>query len=266
MRIRDIDLAVRETGHGPRLVWGHGLLGSMAQEDDGALLDASLLEGAVRLVRYDARGHGRSEATLSSDDYRWPALARDMLGVLDACGDGPASRAALGGISMGCATALHAAVRAPERVRALVLVAPPTAWKTRPRQSLGYRLLAVAVDRLGLGPFLWLAALPRPRPGSPARAALERSVTRHLRRADARAVACALRGAAASDLPAPSRLARLAPPALILAWRGDASHPVSSAERLAELLPSAELHVADSEEEIRGFTRQIVGFLAEKAP
>jgi pimeloyl-ACP methyl ester carboxylesterase len=258
MKIRGVDLAVRETGRGRPFVFGHGLLGSMAQEDDADLLDRAPLEAGLRLVRYDARGHGGSEATLAPDDYRWPELARDMLALVDGLG---CDAAALGGVSMGCATSLHAAVRAPERVTALVLMAPPTAWDTRPRQALVYRLLATAIEWFGLRLFLLLASLPRPAPRNPALARLERSVTDHLRRADARAVVCALRGAAASDLPAAEKLARLDVPALILAWQDDPTHPVSTARRLAELLPRAELHVATSAEEIRDWGKRMAEFL-----
>jgi pimeloyl-ACP methyl ester carboxylesterase len=122
MRVRGVDLAVRESGQGLPFLWGHGLLGSMAQEDDADLLDWSEIQRSARLLRYDARGHGRSEATLDPADGHWGELGRDMLALADAF---EAERAVLGGLSMGCATALHAAALAPGRVEALVLVAPP---------------------------------------------------------------------------------------------------------------------------------------------
>lgn len=261
MRVRDVDLAVEERGQGRPLLWGHGLLGSMGQEDSANLVDWAAWAAVCRLLRYDARGHGRSEATLAPDDYRWPELARDMLALLDALG---ADRTVLGGVSMGCATALHAAVRAPERVAGLVLMAPPTAWDTRPRQALAYRVLATVVDLFGVRPFRWLASLPRPRPDNEALAGLHDSVVEHLRRADRRAVVAALRGAAKSDLPSERALAALEVPALILAWTDDPTHPVSTAERLAETLPGSELHVAASAEEMHGWTKRVVDFLESR--
>jgi pimeloyl-ACP methyl ester carboxylesterase len=87
-------------------------------------------------------------------------------------------------------------------------------------------------------------------------------VIAHLARADARAVATALRGAAASDLPGPATLRRLGVPALILAWRGDPVHPVSTASHLAELLPRAELNVAESLEQVRAWPARIATFVA----
>jgi pimeloyl-ACP methyl ester carboxylesterase len=253
-----VDLAVRESGQGRPFLWGHGLLGSMAQEDAAALLDWGELSRVARLVRYDARGHGCSEATLDPAQYRWPELAADLLALADAVG---AERAVLGGLSMGCATALHAAAAAPSRVDALVLVAPPTAWRTRPRQARAYRGLAAVIERVGLAPFRWGASLQ-------ARAAaghlreLQRSVLDSLRWADRRAVAAALRGAAASDLPAPETLRALPAPALILAWRADPTHPVSTAEQLAQCLPQAELRTARTLEEVRAWSAGIRDFLA----
>ena len=261
MRVRGVDLAVRAAGAGLPLVWGHGLLGSMGQEDAAGLMPEAELAGAFRVIRYDARGHGRSEATLDPDDYRWPELARDLLALADEFG---LERAALGGVSMGCATALHAAVSSPARVLALVLVGPPTAWETRPRQARIYRFSARLVERFGVTPFRCLGSLASLRARDPVFAAMQRSFVDHLARADRRAVSAALRGAAASDLPAPEDLRRLAAPALILAWRGDSTHPVSTAQRLAELLPDAELHVARSGEEIRDWPGRVRHFLAER--
>jgi pimeloyl-ACP methyl ester carboxylesterase len=82
----------------------------------------------------------------------------------------------------------------------------------------------------------------------------------HLARADARAVATAMRGAADSDLPDRDALRALRIPTLILAWRGDPVHPVSTATQLAELLPRAELHVAATLDEVRAWPERIAAF------
>lgn len=262
VRVRGIDLAVREGGAGRPFLWGHGLLGSMAQEDAAALLDWAQLSRAARLVRYDARGHGGSEATIDPADYRWPELAADLLALADAIG---AERSVLGGLSMGCATALHAAAAAPSRVEGLVLVAPPTAWGTRPRQARVYRVLAAVVERVGLGAFRCMASLGA-LAASEHLAGLQRSVAQGLRRADRRAVVAALRGAAASDLPAAAALRAIRAPALVLAWSGDPTHPLATAERLAELLPRADLRVARDLEGVRAWSPAIRGFLASLNP
>jgi pimeloyl-ACP methyl ester carboxylesterase len=230
----------------------------MDQEDAGGLIDWTELAPDLRLIRYDARGHGRSEATLDPKDYRWKRLARDLWALADAVG---AKRPALGGVSMGCATALHAAVAAPERVRRLVLVGPPTAWHT-PRQARIYRFSAGLVERFGLRPFRCLGALASLGVRDAMLAKMQRSVMDELGRADRRAVAAALLGAAASDLPAQRALRSLEVPALVLAWRGDPTHPLSTAERIAELMPTAELCVAGSGDEMGAWPERIQAFLA----
>jgi pimeloyl-ACP methyl ester carboxylesterase len=233
----------------------------MAQEDDVPIFDWSAVAARARLVRYDARSHGDSEIDLDPAHLRWPELGRDMLALADAQGEG---RALLGGISMGCATSLHAAVLAPERVAGLVLMAPPTAWETRPRQARFYRFAATLVGWTGLAPFRLLAAIPGPVRSNPV-AALQSAFVAHLARADARAVSTAMRGAAESDLPDPASLRALRAPALILAWRGDPVHPTSTATRLAELLPRAELHVAATLDEIRAWPERVAAFVATVA-
>ena len=236
IKVRDVELATREEDRKPRLrteplfLWGHGLMGSMAQEDAVPIFDWSPVYRHARLVRYDARSHGESDLDLDPAHLRWPELARDMLALADALG---AERALLGGVSMGCATSLHAAILARERVIGLVLVAPPTAWQTRPRQARFYRI-----------------------------AALQAGVIEQFARSDARAVATAMRGAADSDLPDHAALRGLHVPTLVLAWRGDPTHPVSTATQLADLLPRAELHVATTLDEVRAWPDLIAAFAA----
>jgi pimeloyl-ACP methyl ester carboxylesterase len=262
VRVGDIELAVRPGSPGPTMVWGHGLLASMAAEDEAGLFDWSSSEHAVNLVRYDARGHGESTAPRDDAGYRWDRLAGDMLGVADAVG---ASRFVAGGASMGAATALHAAVAAPERVAALVLVIPPTAWKTRSRQSRQYRFAAVAIDTLGVRPFA-LAARVAPSPRllaghEPSR----RSMLHGLDHLDRRVAPHVLRGAAASDLPPIDRLRRIEVPTLVLAWEGDPVHPPSSASAIADAIAGSRLSVAASFDDVRGWPGLVASFLGEVA-
>src|SRR5919206_3972938 len=93
---------------------------------------ARALAGRYRCLRYDARGHGRSEVVdrpASIDD-----LADDLAGLLDALG---IAKAHVAGLSIGGMTAQAFAVRHPDRLDALVLMAtsahmpPPDAWDQR---------------------------------------------------------------------------------------------------------------------------------------
>src|SRR5687768_1938290 len=108
-----VDLAHSVAGEGPSFVWAHGLTSSRAGEEKGGLFDwTQVVEQGGHVVRYDAAGHGRTGGPEDVGAYRWPQLASDLLALLDDLGIG---RTSAGGASMGCATVLHAAVRAPER-------------------------------------------------------------------------------------------------------------------------------------------------------
>jgi pimeloyl-ACP methyl ester carboxylesterase len=255
--VRGVELAIRTSGQGPAFIWGHGLLTSMAQEDAVGVFDRLRTLDEMRCIRYDARGHGESEATYDPADYRWPALARDLLELSTRLGE---PRALFGGVSMGCATSLYAAHLSPERVAGLLLVAPPAAWQTRPRQALVYRVAAGVVGYAGLGPFRWLTGLPALFHKDSVVTRMQRALIEHLARADERAVVAALTGAAQSDLPDPEALRSLDIPALILAWRGDPVHPVSTAQRLAEVMPRAEIAVAQGLHDLRDWPDRFRAF------
>ncbi len=163
---------------------------------------------------------------------------------------------------MGAATALHAAIAAPERVRALVLMIPPTAWTTRAAQAARYRADAELVEREGLAA---LAAAEASRPPIPIfRGLFDRAEMARARYAafDARVLAAILRGAAASDFPAPEAVARLRQPTLLLAWEGDDGHPLSTAKQLAELLPDATLSIAKGLRDLGAWPKLVAEFCA----
>ena len=260
MRVRGIEIETRVTGsqQTPALLWGHALMGSMQQEDEAGIMPwAGLDDEAVRLVRWDARGHGASEATLNDADYCWSELATDLWALADSLG---LDQVILGGVSMGAGAALHAAVMAPERTLGLVLMAPPTAWASRARQALVYRASAQLMDYIGLAPFRWLGELAGATQRSVGLAKLQRSVMRGLRSADPRSVKAALRGAALSDLPDFGALQELEVPILILAWPHDPSHPLSTATALAEL-PHASLEIARDAQDFQAWPLRLKAFV-----
>jgi 3-oxoadipate enol-lactonase len=97
-------------GDGPAVVLVHaGICDSgMWDAQWGALADGR------RLMRFDMRGFGRSPVPSAAYSH-----ARDLIAVMDAAG---ISEAAIVGASMGGRVALEAALAAPARVSALVLV------------------------------------------------------------------------------------------------------------------------------------------------
>jgi 3-oxoadipate enol-lactonase len=249
------DLAYSRAGSGRPFLWGHGLTSSRANEARRNLFDwTPLAANGIEVIRYDARGHGESPGPADAAAYRWPNLALDLLALADDLGLGQLSA---GGASMGCATVLHAAVRAPERFDRLVLVIPPTGWETRPDQAKLYELSAAFVESQGKDGWMQVAeAAPKPAifdndPTMTFEADIEEAI-----------LPSVMRGAAASDLPAPDAIVTIRQPALVLAWDTDPGHPVSTAERLTELLPNADLHVARSMAEVRAWPDRVASFLS----
>ena len=102
----------------PPIVLLHGLTATRRYVVMGS---KSLERSGHRVVLYDARGHGASDPAPSPGAYGYEDLAADLLRVLD---DRGIDRAVLAGASMGAHTALHLALRMPERVAGLVLITP----------------------------------------------------------------------------------------------------------------------------------------------
>ncbi|MEU3726274.1 alpha/beta hydrolase, partial [Streptomyces sp. NPDC031705] len=133
-RHRGAELVYDDAGSGPAAVYAHGGFVSQGVEERMGLFDwAPVLAAGRRLVRYDARAHGRSTGEPVAGDYTYASLADDLLALLDHLG--LAEPAAAIGASMGCGTVLHAAVRAPARFSRLGLLIPPTEWETRAANS-----------------------------------------------------------------------------------------------------------------------------------
>ena len=257
VRLRGARLAYETSGSGPPLMWGHGLSMNRVSDAELGQLDWNRIPAAV--VRYDARGHGDSESTPDLDAYSWEELARDQLALADALGFG---EYIAGGASMGCGTALHAAVLAPERVRGLVLVIPPTAWEARAAQTEQWELSAALVEREGTDALIAARAaleLPDPFRGDEARRERQAAATR---RWDPRRLALVFRGATRANLPDREAVAGIGVPALILAWTGDPVHPESTARELAGLLRRSELHVASTAAEVATWTERVADFVS----
>jgi pimeloyl-ACP methyl ester carboxylesterase len=251
-------LAVAVAGKGQAFVWGHALLGSMAQDEDGGVLDWADLADIARVVRFDARGHGRSENAGKPEDYRWDKLARNMWEVADSQTDG---EVVLGGASMGCGTALHAACQRPDRVKGLVLVIPPTAWEWREPRKPGYRITANIVHCTRGLPFRLLGLLRIKSNSEDFQRSSLSVMTRHLAKVPAQGVVGAMRGASLSDFPSREKLAALDIPTLILAWPDDRSHPLEVAEELRETMPGAQLVVTDRTTGPYGWPAQVRAFI-----
>ena len=254
-------LAYNVDGDGDRapVVVTHSFLASRHLEDSIGIFDWSPVRaGGHRLIRFDARGHGESSGTPDEQAYRWPALADDLLAVLDAAEPTGAPVDAIAE-STGCGTLLWAAMRTPERFRRLVLVIPPTIGEERREQAQIYLAGASLIELRGAEAWKRLVDNFPPVPlldeGGWARA---RSVPVSLE-----LLPSVLRGAAESDIPAEELLSVLQQPTLVLAWRSDPNHPDSSARHLADALPHATVEIAEEPDDVRGWGERVARFLAE---
>ncbi|MFE3292259.1 alpha/beta fold hydrolase [Rhodococcus sp. NPDC059234] len=229
----ELDVELSDEGGHP-VVQLHGLTSSR-HRDRVMELDLGRGLSGTRLLRYDARGHGRSTGRAVAEDYRWPVLADDLLRLLDHWFPGEQVHGV--GPSMGTGTLLHAAVRDPGRFAGLTLLVPATAWQTRAAKADDYRRDAALIEEQGLDAFLGAdlaAAHPPATAGAPETVP---DVAEHL-------LPSLFRGAALSDLPAPDEIATIGAPTTVLAWTDDPAHPVSTAQALVDLLPRATLEVA----------------------
>jgi 2-succinyl-6-hydroxy-2,4-cyclohexadiene-1-carboxylate synthase len=107
-----VTLAVRESGRGEPVVFLHYGGGNLVMWEP----TMASFEPRARCIRFDLRGHGRSDAPRSG--YRLEDMALDLLGLLDHL---KIRAAHLVGSSLGAEVALTAAAMDPERALSLVL-------------------------------------------------------------------------------------------------------------------------------------------------
>jgi len=253
-------LHVEVEGSGPVVVLAHGFGGSARN----FLSQARALRDHYRIVRFDARGHARSEAPAEASAYTPDAFVADLGRVLDQVG---ARAAVVGGLSMGAGTALRFALAHPERVQGLVLAAfPPGAGAPGTFAAVAADFADV-IEREGLeaagARFVWGAS-------SGLDPAAARLVRRGFLEHPPHGLAHTLRGVLAAepslDELAP-RLAELARPALVIVGARDRmSLPASRA--LAAALPRAKLVVVEGAGHVvnlaqpAAFNRALEEFLA----
>ncbi|MDA3038736.1 MAG: alpha/beta fold hydrolase [Actinomycetota bacterium] len=251
------EIAYEVIGDGLAFIWGHGLSQSRVAESVFGLIDFDRLPGQI--VRYDARGHGESESTPDLPGYGWDQLALDQLALADHLG---IDRYISAGASMGCGTALHAAVSAPNRVARCVLVIPPTAWETRATQAGEWQRIATMIEHDGVEPTIAArAAQPLPDPLADDAHVRDRQAAA-TRAWDPTRLAHVMRGAGHADFPTRDQVAAITAPTLILAWTGDPVHPDTTAHQLHELLPDSVLHVASTSSELSTWTSLVADFVS----
>jgi len=100
-------------GDGPVVILAHGFL------MDRSMFDPQIeaLANDYRMITWDERGFGQTE--FDSQPFTYWDSAKDLLGLMDHLG---VDRAVVGGMSQGGFLSLRAALLAPDRVRALILL------------------------------------------------------------------------------------------------------------------------------------------------
>jgi pimeloyl-ACP methyl ester carboxylesterase len=145
----DVPLHVENHGSGPPLLFAHGFGGSGRNFRS----QARALEHEYTSILFDARGHGRSAAPEQAEAYLPACFVGDIARVLDRA---HAERAVLTGLSMGAGLVARFAAAHPERVRALVLAAPPRGHEA---QLTWARSFADAIESRGIdaagAEFVW---------------------------------------------------------------------------------------------------------------
>lgn len=117
VRAGDVVLHYEETGDGEPLVLVHGSWNDHHAWQ--AAIEADI-KASFRVVAYDRRGHGRSEAVPGQGTRRQDE--DDLAALIEALGMAPAHVA---GNSFGAATAVGLAARRPELFKSLTLHEPP---------------------------------------------------------------------------------------------------------------------------------------------
>ena len=92
-----------------------------------------LTAAGYRVVLWDYRGHGRSDAPPEPGSYSIEHVVDDLGRVLDSAA--PGEPAVLAGLSFGGLASLHFVLRHPERVRALVLIDSGPGFKNPKAQA-----------------------------------------------------------------------------------------------------------------------------------
>ena len=184
-----------------------------------------------RLLRYDTRGHGRSQVIDRPTSIE--ELADDLAGLLDALG---IAKAHLVGLSLGGMTGQALALRHPDKLESLVLLAtsaylpPAEAWTERAATVRAKGMAAIADTVMSR----WFTrAFTERAPGAVA-ATRERFIAND---ANGYAICCE----AIRDMDLRPAIGAVRTPTLILAGADDPATPVAMMEDIRTRIPDAEM-------------------------
>jgi pimeloyl-ACP methyl ester carboxylesterase len=229
----------------------------------------SFVAAGFRVVLWDFRGHGLSEAPASPAAYSMPQVVDDLARVLDWAA--PGQRAVVGGLSFGGLASQHFALAYPGRVSALVLIASGPGFKNPKAQSdweAQMSRIADRLERVGFEGYTSGRSAPNAiglRPELPAAQAAGRAIEAQ----NPRGVALFGRRVAG---PAPSTMERLGEirvPALVLVGALDGAY-LRAAEVMKAKLPNARFALIPGAghcvniEQSEAFDRAVLEFLRSR--
>ena len=247
-------LVYDEYGSGRRaFVLVHGLLLSRGMH---APLATALAGRGHRVIVPDLLGHGDSERPRDMWRYSMPIFGEQVCGLLDHL---ELDQAVVGGTSLGANVSLETAVRAPDRVRGLVIempvldnallgcalaFSPLLVYLTFGERlarlvAAGARLLPRGITHLGDVGLDWISQDPAPS-------------------------AAVLQGLFfGRTAPPRAERATIEAPALVIGHQRDPIHPFSDSGMLVEEMPNARLVEASSILELRLTPERLTGEIAD---
>ncbi len=108
-----------------------------------------LVAAGYRVVLWDYRGHGRSDAPALAEAYSLEQVLDDLARVLDwAAPEAPEAPVVLAGLSFGGLASQHFALRTPARVAALILLASGPGFRNPRSQATWEAQVGRTADRL----------------------------------------------------------------------------------------------------------------------
>lgn len=227
----DINIHYRIEGSGPVVTLAHSLATDLTLWDD----IAAEMARHYTVLRYDARGHGQTDAT--EEPYDFPMLVNDLVGLLDAL---KIERTHFVGLSMGGMLGQHFALTHPQRLDHLALVSttsriPPEAgvlWDERIATARTRGMAAHVESTLAR----WFTA--------PHRALHPEIMTRIGGLIAATPVAgFAGWGAAIRTLDLTEKLGVVCAPTLVVVGADDPGTPPAASEVIAAAIPGARLEI-----------------------
>ncbi len=259
-----VRLYAEANGEGTPLVLSPGYC--QTHENFRTQVDPFVAAG-YRIVLWDYRGHGQSEVPADEAAYTMEQVVDDLSRVLDWAA--PGEPAVVGGLSFGGLASQHFALRYPERVRGLLLIASGPGFKN-PKAQAGWEAqvdrIAGRLERVGFEGYTSGRAAPNAiglRPELPAAQAAGRAIEAQ----DPNGVARFGRNVAG---PAPSTLDSLAEiqvPALVLVGALDAAYQAAGEVMAAKLPRARHVVIPDAGhcvniEETDAFNTAVLDFLS----